>query len=201
MNILLYARVSTDDQTLDPQWLELREYATRQGWSVVGEYSDVLSGARAERPGLTALLARCGAGGVDAVVVAKLDRLGRSLLNVVGLVESLTQINVGLICVSQGIDTRKDNPCGKMMLSVLAAVAEFERDIIRDRTRAGLRAASARGVVLGKPSAALAGCPDIPGQIRAWSETGRVGGLRGLAKLLGGCSVATASRLVKEAGL
>ncbi len=198
MNIILYARVSTEDQRLDPQWLELRERARREGWNVVAEFSDVLSGARAARPGLEALEARCAHGDVGAVVVVKLDRLGRSVLNVLALVRRLDEAGVAIICTSQGIDTRASSPCGRMIMGVMAAFAEFEKDVIRERTVAGLAAARARGRVLGKPSKALAGCPDVPGQVRAWRETGKVGGLRGLARLLGGCSVSTAARLAKE---
>ncbi len=196
MNIVLYARVSTEDQTLEPQWLELRAWAAAH--SVVGEYSDVLSGGRAARPGLDAMRARCLVGAIDAVVVVKLDRLGRSVLNVVKLVEELDGLGVAVICTSQGIDTRKSSPCGRMVLQIMAAFAEFEKALIVERTVAGLKSARARGSVLGKPSAALAGCTDIPGQIRAWLEAGRIGGLRGLARDLGGCSPSTAQRLVRE---
>ncbi len=198
MNIATYLRVSTEDQTIEPQRLELAGWIERNAFTAVGEWSDVLSGARAERPGLHQLLAHCGRGSVDAVVVAKLDRLGRSLLNVVGLVDGLTQMGVGLICVSQGIDTRKDNPCGRMMLSVLAAVAEFEKNIIRDRTKAGLRAARARGVVLGQPSKNLVPLEQRPELIRVWDASGRTGGVRALARSLGGCAPSTAARLAKE---
>lgn len=197
MNIILYARVSTEDQTLEPQWLELRDWVARQGWTIVAEHSDVLSGGRAARPGIEALEARCALGGIGAVVVVKLDRLGRSVINVLSLVRRLADHGTAIVCTSQGIDTRAESPCGKMIMGVMAAFAEFEKDCIRERTVAGLVAARARGKVLGKPSKALAGCADIPGQIRAWREAGRIGGVRGLAKMLGGCSPATAARLAK----
>lgn len=201
MNIATYLRVSTEDQTIEPQRLELAGWIERNAFTAVGEFVDIISGARADRQGLDALKARCAAGGIDAVAVVKLDRLGRSVINVVTLIAELEKLGVAVICTSQGIDTRAANPCGKMQYQIIAAVAEFEREIIRERTRAGLRAARSRGSVLGRPSAALAGCPDVPAQIRAWDEAGRIGGLRGLAKLLGGCSTATAHRLVKGAGL
>lgn len=197
MNIVTYLRVSTDDQTLEPQRLELTGYVARQGWTSLGEYSDVLSGAKAARPGLDAMLAQCAEGGVEAVVVVKLDRLGRSLLNVVGLVEKLARMGVAIICSSQGIDTRQSNPCGKMILQVMAAFAEFERSIISERTVDGLKAARARGKVLGKPSAALVGV-DVPAVIGQWRAGLEPGGVRGLAKMLGGCSPTTAWRLAKE---
>lgn len=199
MNILLYARVSTDEQTLEPQWIELREYAARMKWAVVGEFSDVLSGAKAARPGLDAMLARCAAGGVGAVLVVKLDRLGRSVLNVVQLVEKLDAMKVGAVCVSQGIDTREGSSCGRMILGVMAAFAQFERDLIRERTRAGLRAARAAGKVVGRVSAvAPAGADARRAVVQAWrAETGGRG-VRRLAEMLGGVSTGTAAKWARE---
>lgn len=194
MNIILYARVSTSEQVLDPQWLELRDRAAREGWTVMAEFSDVLSGGRAARPGLDSLLARCADGDIDMVVVVKLDRLGRSLLNVVKLVRELADAGVAVFCTSQGIDTRKSSPCGTMILQIMAAFAEFEKSIISERTVAGLQAARARGSVLGRPSPALVG-KDIPGIVAGWKAGERIGGLRGLARLLGGVSTSTAMRL------
>jgi len=193
MNVIFYLRVSTDDQTLAPQRLELKDHAQRLGAVVVQEYSDVISGATAARPGLDALIARCAAGGVDAVLAVKIDRLGRSVLNVVGLIERLEAMGVGVICPGQGIDTRKDNPCGRMQYQIIAAVAEFERSMIRERTRAGLRVARANGKVLGRPSA-KAVAPNLRASVIAqWRAEGGVG-LRALASRLGGVSVATAQK-------
>lgn len=210
MKVAIYARVSTEGmklsdgtrlkgQTVDPQLLELREYCTRQGWLVASEWTDVMSGTYGSRPGLDAMFDACRRGGIDAVVVVKLDRLGRSLLNVVKLVEEMDRIGVAIICSSQGIDTRKDSPGGRMMLQVMAAVSEFERALISERTKAGLRVVKARGVVLGRPSKTLV-APEARGPIVAgWLEAGRPGGLRGLAKLLGGCSPATAMLVARDA--
>jgi DNA invertase Pin-like site-specific DNA recombinase len=196
MNVLLYARVSTDGQTLEPQWLELRDRAAREGWSVVGEFSDVLSGGRAARPGLDALRTRCSAGGVDAVAVVKLDRLGRSVLNVVRLVEELDGMGVAVICTSQGIDTRKESPCGRMILQIMAAFAEFEKAIIVERTVAGLRVARAAGKVLGRPSRVAIPLEQRAVVIAEWRAART--GLRDLAKRLGGVSVATAQKWASQ---
>ena len=90
-------------------------------------------------------------GRVDVVLCFKLDRLGRSLAHLAQIVGEFTAHGVALICPSQGIDTSNDNPAGRLQLGVLMAVAEFEREIIRDRVNAGLKAARANGVKLGRP--------------------------------------------------
>ena len=199
MTILTYLRVSTEEQTLRPQRIELADYVARLagGPHAIEEFSDVLSGAKAKRPGLDALLERCALGGVDLVLVVKLDRLGRSVINVVGLVKELAEMGVAVVCTSQGIDTRKSNPCGALILSIMAAFAEFERDIIRERTVAGLVAARAAGKVLGQPSPTLIQKEAREPIIRAWLDGGRKGGLRALALALR-CSPMTARRLANE---
>lgn len=200
MKILTYLRVSTDDQTLEPQRLELLEWAARNAAEVVAEYSDVISGYTAARPGLDALLAACAAGGVDAVLAVKIDRLGRSVLNVVGLIERLEKMGVGVICPGQGIDTRAANPCGRMQYQIIAAVAEFERSMIRERTRAGLRVARAAGKTLGRPSPKAVPEVERAGVIAAWKAEGGVG-LRALATRLGGVSVSTARKWAQSVAL
>lgn len=197
MNIALYSRVSTNDQDVAAQVLELRSHCSRQGWSVISEYTDIISGAKAVRPGLDALLERCASGGVDAMVVVKLDRLGRSLLNVAMLIKKLDDMGVALICSSQGIDTRKDNPCGRFQLNMLSAVAEFERSLIRERTRAGLAVARANGKVLGRPSQTLISETQREPILRQWEAHGRQGGYRALAVLLK-CSPMHARKLFQE---
>lgn len=195
MNVLTYARVSTEDQRLDPQQIELRDYCARSGFVIEQEFSDTISGGTSSRPGLDALVDRCSLGGIDAVVTVKLDRLGRSVLNVVSLVQRLKDMGVALICTSQGIDTRDENPCGKLIMGVLASCAEFEKSIIQERTRAGLRAAKARGKTLGRPSAKL--IPEWQATVAQWRDEGGKG-VRELAKRLGGVSTSTASRLAKS---
>jgi DNA invertase Pin-like site-specific DNA recombinase len=90
-------------------------------------------------------------GKVDCIVCYKLDRIGRSLVHLALIIDELSRLNVPLICVSQGIDTSSDNPVGRLQLGVLMAVAEFERSLIRERTKAGLVAARARGAKIGRP--------------------------------------------------
>lgn len=196
MKIITYCRVSTVEQNNEAQRIELAAYCEKNAMEVVGAFDDVMSGGKAERPGLEALLGRCVGGSVEAVVVVKLDRLGRSLLNVVQLIGKLEGMGVALICTSQGIDTRRDNPCGRLQMNMLAAVAEFERSLIRERTRAGLAVARANGKVLGRPSRKM--LPNFGEIVVDWrKETGGVG-VRDLARRLGGVSTNTAARLARE---
>jgi DNA invertase Pin-like site-specific DNA recombinase len=115
------------------------------------EYSDVISGAKFSRQGLDKLMADVRRGKLDVVVCFKLDRLGRSLPHLAQIVGELTTHRVALICPSQGIDTSGMNPASQFQLNILMAVAEFERSIIQERVAAGLEAARARGVKLGRP--------------------------------------------------
>src|ERR1035441_1581143 len=150
MNTAVYIRVSTADQTTASQEHELRAYCERRGWRELQFYSDQICGANFVRPGLDALMAAARVGKIERVVVFKLDRLGRSLPHLALLLEELQQQGVALIATSQGIDTSISNPVGRLQLNVLMAVAEFEREIIRERVNAALAAAPARGVKLGR---------------------------------------------------
>ena len=191
MKAALYCRVSSTDQTIEPQLIELRAYAQAHGFTIVREYSDVISGAKAQRPGLDELLANTSL--FSVVLAVKLDRLGRSVLNVVTLVQKLKTLNVSVICTSQGIDNREENPCGKMVMGIMASFAEFERDLIRERTKAGLRAAVARGSKLGRQHTRL--IPNHDEVIAAWLNESPRPGYRELAKRLGGVAVETARQM------
>ena len=148
--IAIYTRVSTDKQSHDSQLTELDEYCERRGWTNTTAFSDVISGAKFTRAGLDEMMKLVRRGKLDTIVCFKLDRLGRSLAHLAQIVGELTSNNVSLICTSQGIDTSDDNPAGRLQLGVLMAVAEFERSIIQERVNAGLKAAKARGVRLGR---------------------------------------------------
>lgn len=147
-----YIRVSSKEQKLDSQERELRRYCKQRGWTRVLTYTDVISGGKSSRPELDRMVKDLRNGKVERVVVYKLDRLGRSLTHLALILDEMTRLKVPLICTSQGIDTSDDSPVGKLQLGVLMAVAEFERGIIRERTKAGLDAARDRGVKLGRPS-------------------------------------------------
>lgn len=136
-----YARVSTDDQNLDLQ----RDALQAAGCERV--FEDMVSGARADRTGLAALMSMLRAG--DTVVIWRLDRLGRSLKNLIELVERLEAAKVGLRSLQENIDTTSSG--GKLVFHLFGALAEFERNLIRERTQAGLLAARARGRMGGRP--------------------------------------------------
>ena len=136
-----YARVSTRDQSLDLQLDALKKV----GCEMI--FQEHISSATKDRPELTKLLAQLRKG--DSVVVWKLDRLGRSLSDLVKLVTDIQDKGAGLQSLQDSIDT--STPQGKLTFHIFAAIAEFERDIIRDRTNAGLSAARARGRVGGRP--------------------------------------------------
>ena len=141
--IIGYARVSTDEQNLDLQLDALNN----AGCSKI--FTDQLSGAKTQRPGLTDALNYLRAG--DTLVVWKLDRLGRSLKDLIEHVEHLKSKEIEFKSLNESIDTA--SPTGKFTFHLFSALAEFERDLIRDRTRAGLAAARARGRIGGRKKA------------------------------------------------
>jgi DNA invertase Pin-like site-specific DNA recombinase len=147
----IYARVSTVDQDNAIQVRELTEYVERRGWHLAGTYQDQMSGAKASRPGLDRLMAHARQRHFDTVLVWKLDRFGRSLVDCVSSIQELTSLDVRFVATSQGLDTDETNPASKLLMHILAAVAEFERQLISERTLAGVRAARARGKSLGRP--------------------------------------------------
>lgn len=152
MNTAVYVRVSTEAQRTDSQEQELKRYCRQRGWKDLTLYVDKISGAKASRPELDQMMQDIRAGKVERLVVYKLDRLGRSLTHLALILDELNRLRVPIIASSQGIDTSDDNPAGRLQLGVLMAVAEFERGIIKERVNAGLAAAKARGVQLGRPA-------------------------------------------------
>ena len=136
-----YARVSTDDQNLDLQ----RDALQAAGCERI--FEDMVSGAKADRTGMTELLTVLRAG--DTVVIWRLDRLGRSLKNLIAVVEHLEVAQVGLRSLQENIDTTSSG--GRLVFHLFGALAEFERNLIRERTRAGMAAARARGRMGGRP--------------------------------------------------
>jgi DNA invertase Pin-like site-specific DNA recombinase len=134
------------------QLRELREYISRRGWKNGGEYIDAgFSGAKASRPALDKLMADAANRKFDCVLVWKLDRFGRSVLNLSQQLAALTSYGVRFIATTQGLDTDQSNPTAALLLHILSAVAEFERSMIRERTLSGIKAAQAAGKVVGRP--------------------------------------------------
>lgn len=148
----LYARVSTADQDCTLQLNELRSYCERRGWTIVAEYVDAgISGTKASRPELDKLMRDASQRRFDAVLVFKLDRFGRSVLNLSQSLALLDSYGVRFIAVSQGLDTDQNNPTSRLLLNILSSVASFEVDLIRERTALGVRAARAKGKTIGRP--------------------------------------------------
>jgi DNA invertase Pin-like site-specific DNA recombinase len=148
----LYVRVSTDAQTVENQIRELRRVAERRGWDVVEVYSDAgISGAKGRngRPGLDAMLKDASRRKFDIVMAWAIDRLGRSLIDLLDTIQHLEACGVDLYLDQQAIDTT--TPMGKLVFQVTGAFAEFERTMIRQRINAGLKRAVAQGVKLGRP--------------------------------------------------
>ena len=138
-----YARVSTDEQNLDLQLAHLNEAGCQQ------IYTDKVSGTKATRPGLTDALSHLRSG--DTLVVWRLDRLGRSLRHLIDTVTDLQDKGIEFKSITETIDTRTSG--GKLVFHIFGALAEFEREIIRERTKAGLTAARSRGKTGGRPKA------------------------------------------------
>jgi DNA invertase Pin-like site-specific DNA recombinase len=148
----IYVRVSTDKQTVENQIQELRRIAERRGWEIVQEYRDAgISGAkgRDQRPGLDQMLKDASKRRFDVVMAWAIDRLGRSLIDLLGTIQTLEACGVDMYLDQQAIDTT--TPAGKLMFQVTGAFAEFERSMIRQRVNAGLKRAVEAGKQLGRP--------------------------------------------------
>src|SRR5690242_6922313 len=147
----IYVRVSTDKQTVENQVRELRQIAELRGWQVVEQYSDTgISGSKGRdgRPGLDQMLKDASKRRFDVVMAWAIDRIGRSLIDLLGTIQTLEACGVDLYLDQQAIDTT--TPSGKLMFQITGAFAEFERSLIRERVHAGLKRAVANGKVLGR---------------------------------------------------
>lgn len=148
----IYARVSTVNNGQDPtvQTRELREFCERRGWRFAGEYVDEgISGSNDNRPELNKLMADAHRRRFDAVVVWRFDRFARSVSHLLRALETFKSLGVEFVSLSEQVDT--STPTGKMVFTVLGAVAELERSLIAERVKAGLRNARAKGKHLGRP--------------------------------------------------
>jgi len=145
----IYVRVSTMDQKTDLQRDELKEYAEKRGWGSVEVFEDIgISGSTSERPGLRRLLDAARKRRVDVVLIWKLDRLFRSLKHLVGCLEEWRELGVSLVSLKESLDLTTAS--GRLLMHVIGAMAEFERELIRERVVAGLAAARKQGRVGGR---------------------------------------------------
>jgi DNA invertase Pin-like site-specific DNA recombinase len=180
MRVAIYARVSTagNGQSPEMQTRELRDYIDRRGWNLSGEYVDVgISGTKEKRPELDRLMADAHRRRFDCVVVWKFDRFARSVSHLLRALESFKAQGIEFVSFSEQMDT--STPAGKMVFTVLGAVAELERSLIVERVKAGLRNAKAKGKRLGRPKRVVD--PRELGRLRAqgfgWKKISREMGI------------------------
>jgi DNA invertase Pin-like site-specific DNA recombinase len=190
VKVAIYSRVSTDHQTTENQERELRAIADRMGWTVVKVYQDQgVSGAksRENRPAFDALCKDASRRQFDLIAAWSVDRLGRSLQDLVGFLTEVHALGINLFLHQQGVDTT--TPAGKALFQMMGVFAEFERAMIQDRVRAGLERAKAQGKALGRPSTDA-------GKVEAIRADLRAGGV-GIIKLakLHGVGVGTVQRI------
>jgi DNA invertase Pin-like site-specific DNA recombinase len=147
----IYARVSTNNgQNPEMQLEEVRQYCARREMTIVREYVDKgISGAKEHRPALDLLIADCRRRTVDCVVVYRYDRFARSLRQLVNALEEFRSLGIDFISLHEGVDT--STPNGRLVFGIFASIAEFERELIRDRVRSGIALAKSRGKRLGRP--------------------------------------------------
>lgn len=190
-SVALYARVSTQNgQNPEMQLAELREYAHRRSWTIAGEYVDIgVSGAKESRPEFNRIVFDVHHRRFDAVLCWKLDRLGRSLKHLVNTLADLQAYGVAFVSLRDNLDL--STPSGRLMFHVVAAMAEFERALIRERVSAGIQAAKRRGQRIGRPRAYA-----NPAEIRQLRNEGTP--WRDVSKLLG-IGVGTAVRALQQA--
>src|SRR5713226_6022698 len=152
MRAAIYARVSTTNMGQDPtmQTRELEEFCQHRGWNISGQYVDQgVSGAKDSRPELNRLMADAHVRRFDIVAVWKFDRFARSVSHLLRALETFQALGIEFVSLTEGVDT--STPMGKMVFTVLGAVAELERSLIVERVKAGLRNARAKGKRLGRP--------------------------------------------------
>lgn len=191
----LYARVSTDRQSTDNQLRELQQTAERQGWLVVGAFVDTgISGAkgRKDRPQLDALLKGVARKDFDVVASWSVDRLGRSLIDLVGLLQELHATGVDLYLHQQGVNTT--TPAGRALFGMMGVFAEFERGMIQERVKSGMARAKERGTKSGNPIGRPAVTLDI--QERILELRGKGMGMIKIAREVG-CGVSVVQRITR----
>jgi DNA invertase Pin-like site-specific DNA recombinase len=145
----IYCRISTAEQNCGRQLQDLEEFAARSGYEVVGNFLEIASGAKDNRPERAKILALVQARKIDTVLVTELTRWGRSTIDLINTLRILQDRGVSLIAQS-GLEFNLTTPQGKLIATLMAGLAEFERDLIRERVRSGIAAAKSRGVRFGR---------------------------------------------------
>ncbi|MGA8872091.1 MAG: recombinase family protein [Candidatus Acidiferrales bacterium] len=144
----LYCRISTGDQHLETQLLDLREMAKQRGYEIVREYSDIISGSKQKRPGLDQLMADARRNRFDVVLVAAFDRIARNTRHFLEVLDELNHLGIEFISLRENIDT--GGPLGRAMLTIIGAISALELDLIRERILAGMRRAKLEGRRIGR---------------------------------------------------
>jgi DNA invertase Pin-like site-specific DNA recombinase len=180
--------VSTGDQNLDTQLLDLREFAKQRGFELVGEYTDVISGAKSKRPGLDRLMADARRRRFDVVLVAAFDRVARSVKHFLEVLDELNRLGVEFISLRENIDT--GGALGRALLTIIAAIAELERSLIVERVKAGMRRAKLEGRRIGRAPLAV-NREEVVRDRRSGMSLNRVAKKYGISR-------ASVCRLVKE---
>jgi DNA invertase Pin-like site-specific DNA recombinase len=180
MRVAIYARVSTANNGQDPtlQTRELKEYCERRGWQLAGEYVDVgISGTKEKRPEVDRLMADAHRRRFDVIAVWKFDRFARSVSHLLRALENFQALGIHFVSLSEAIDTA--TPAGKLVFTVLGAVAELERSLIVERVKAGLRNARAKGKRLGRPRSIVDAekIARLRAQGRSWRKVARALGI------------------------
>ncbi len=145
---VLYCRISTGDQHLETQLLDLREMAKQRGCEIVQEFTDVISGSKSRRPGLDQLMADARRHRFDIVLVAAFDRIARNVRHFLDVLDELNHLGIEFVSKRENVDT--SGPLGRAMLTIISAIAELEKSLIVERVRAGMRRAKAEGRRIGR---------------------------------------------------
>lgn len=180
MRTALYARVSTTDkgQDVGMQVSEFQEFCSRRNWTIVDQYIDAgISGSKERRPQLDRLMADARKRKFDAVLVYRFDRFARSMRQLVNALAEFQSLGIEFISLHEGIGT--STPNGRLVFGIMASIAEFERELIRDRVRSGVQHARAKGKHLGRPRVHVnaAQIAKLRNLDRSWSEISQETGL------------------------
>lgn len=197
MRVALYARVSTADQNPQNQLMRLLEIAHGRGYEVIGQYVDIASGANQKRPNLDRMMLDAKARLFERIMVVKIDRLARSIGNLLRIMESLDSWGITVEFIDQPIDT--GTASGRMMLTVLGALAEFEKELIHDRTIDGLSRANAQGRKGGRPKKTLSDYQKRKAK-EILSKDPQIP-ISDLARQFNGISRQTLTKLLREEGI